>query len=163
MQKKKNWINKYLTKKRAMKGGVGLASDKNWQMQISKENPFSLEYFPGNSLHKEPILPLSLFFQVPCGSPIIISMTRTERSKFALFRPKMAKHGSLHFGPFQTKLYFLLHSKAQNWILVRNGSKGPKIVQNKKPFRTMMDPFGPLWDIAKSAIFGHLWSKRGPF
>ena len=44
--------------------------------------------------------------------------------------------------------------------MVQKGSDGPKRVPNCQkhlvlPFRTLMDPFGPLWNVDKPAMFGH--------
>ena len=78
------------------------------------------------------------------------------------------------FGPFQTKMNFLpqmgvaevLRSKKS--IFVWNGPKwsrwarkGPK--WSKTLRLTILDPFGPLWNVDKPAMFGHFWSKMDHF
>ena len=78
------------------------------------------------------------------------------------------------FGPFQTKMNFLpqmgvaevLRSKKS--IFVWNGPKGSRWAQKgpkwSKTLRlTILDPFGPLWNVDKPAMFGHFWSKMDHF
>ena len=77
------------------------------------------------------------------------------------------------FGPFQTKINLLLYEdkvgfggsafEQENHFLfemVPKDPDGPKRVPNGQkqlslPFRTLLDPFGPLWNVDKPAMFGH--------
>ena len=83
------------------------------------------------------------------------------------------------FGPFQTKNDFLLKStSAKPYVLCRHvlmgqqidfclkwsksvqmGTKGSQIVKKHLglPSRTLLDPFGPLWNTDKPAMFGHFF------
>ena len=82
------------------------------------------------------------------------------------------------FGPFQTKMNFLpqmdkvgfgggASEQKINFCLkwskrVQMGPKGSQMVKNT--FRlTILDPFGPLWNVDKPAMFGHFWSKMDHF
>ena len=52
--------------------------------------------------------------------------------------------------------------------MAQNGPDGPKRVPNGQkhlgwPFWTLLDPFGPLWNVDKPAMFGHFWSKMDHF
>ena len=52
--------------------------------------------------------------------------------------------------------------------MAQKGPDGPKRVPNGQkhlgwPFWTLLDPFGPLWNVDKPAMFGHFWSKMDHF
>ena len=52
--------------------------------------------------------------------------------------------------------------------MVQKGPDGPKRVPNGQkhlgwPFWSLLDPFGPLWNVDKPAMFGHFWSKVDHF
>ena len=57
---------------------------------------------------------------------------------------------------------------AKNQVLsemIQKGSNGPKKIKNMLywSFGTMFDPFRPLLDIGKPAMFGHFWSQKEVF
>ena len=63
--------------------------------------------------------------------------------------------------PFGAKNSFLFE-------MAQKGPDGPKRVPNGQkhlgwPFWTLLDPFGPLWNVDKPAMLGHFWSQMGHF
>ena len=87
-----------------------------------------------------------------------------------IFAVPLLLHLSLHpFGPVWTLL--LCPYGATNWFLsemVQKCPDGPKTVPNGQKhfgwsFWSLLDPFGPLWNVDKPAMFGHFWSKMDHF
>ena len=78
------------------------------------------------------------------------------------------------FGPFQTKINLLPHKdkvgfgrgaleQTINFLfeMVQKGPDVPKRVPNDQKhlgwsFRTLLDPFGPLWNVDKPDMYGHV-------
>ena len=88
------------------------------------------------------------------------------------------------FGPFQTKLDFLLQTTLakKHFVFLRRkidfclkrsqmvqmGPNGPKwsktcYIDHLGPFGTIWDPFGPHRDIGMPAMLGHFWSQMDHF